>query len=198
VLFGLLAFGSGAHAASTQPTPEEAEVFIASLADKALSALGDQTKPLEAREATFRELLREGFNLRIIGLYALGRHRRTADPAEIATFQDLFSEFVLRRYASLLGGYSGERFEVVGANASGPKDVLVESKISRPNGQVIQALWRTRKYDGEVKIIDVIVEGISMVQAQRDEFDAVITKGGFEALIESLRAANDLLPAEGG
>lgn len=199
LLAGLwLAFAPTARAEEDPPrvTKEAAEAHVRALADSALDILRRDDVTLEQREATFRDLLREGFNLEAIGNLALARNRRAASPTELEEYHYLFADFVLARYSMLLGGYAGESFAIVDAQDSGRRDVVVLSEISRPGGDTIHAVWRVRDYDGTPKIIDVQVENISMVIAQRDEFNAVIQRGGFGALLESLRAQMELLPVE--
>jgi len=173
-----------------------AQAHVQALASSALEILRQEDVSLEQREATFRDLLREGFNLEAIGNLALARNRLEASPIELDEYHQLFANFVLARYSMLLGGYAGESFSILEAQDSGRRDVVVLSQIERPGGDVIHAVWRVRDYDGAPKIIDVQVENISMVIAQRDEFNAVIQRGGFEALLESLRAHLELLPVE--
>lgn len=177
-------------------TKEAAEQHVQTLADSALTTLRRDDVTLEEREAAFRDLLRQGFNLEAIGNLALARNRLDATPIELEEFHRLFAEFVLARYSMLLGGYAGESFVILEAQDSGRRDVVVLSEINRPGGDVIHAAWRVRDYGGTPKIIDVQVENVSMVIAQRDEFNAVIQRGGFEALLESLRAQMELLPVE--
>jgi phospholipid transport system substrate-binding protein len=177
-------------------THEAARDHVQTLANAALDILRRDDMALEEREATFRDLLREGFNLETIGNLALARNIRSASPTELEEYHQLFAEFVLARYSMLMGGYAGESFSILDARDSGRRDVVVLSQIERPGGDVIHAAWRVRDYNGAPKIIDVQVESISMVIAQRDEFNAVIQRGGFEALLESLRAQMELLPVE--
>ncbi len=173
-----------------------AHAHVQALADAALDILRREDVSLNERETTFRDLLRGGFNLEAIGNLALARNRLNATPTELEEYHRLFADFVLARYSMLLGGYAGENFAILDARESGSRDVAVLSEIERPGGDTIRAVWRVRGYDGTPKIIDVQVENISMVIAQRDEFNAVIQRGGFEALLESLRAQMELLPAE--
>ncbi|MBN4046610.1 ABC transporter substrate-binding protein [bacterium AH-315-P15] len=175
---------------------DAATAHVQTLAGSALEILRQEELSLEEREAIFRELLREGFNLEAIGNLVLARNRLDASPTELEEYHRLFSEFVLARYAMLMGGYAGENFAILSATDSGRRDVLIMSRISRPGGDPLSAAWRVRAYDGAPKIIDVQVENISMVISQRDEFNAVIQRGGFEALLESLRAQTEMLPAE--
>ena len=47
--------------------------------------------------------------------------------------------------------------------------------------------WRVRAYPDGHKILDVIVDGISMISTQRSEFASVMQKHGVDGLIETLR-----------
>lgn len=192
-----LLLGAGASNAKTAPVSlEEAEAFVGVLAENALSTLALQTISLEEREQEFRRILREGFALRYIGLLVLGKHRRTATPEEIAEYQLYFSEFLLKKYSALLGGYAGETFVVLGSRPSGRRDVLVKSEIRRRAGSSIPTEWRVRRFREDLKIIDIKVEGISMVQSQREEFNAILTREGMIGLIAVLRARTGMLSAE--
>lgn len=176
--------------------PEEAEAFVATLAEHALDTLALQTISLEEREIEFRRILSEGFALRYIGLLVLGKHRRTATPDEIAEYQSYFGEFILKKYSALLGGYAGETFIVLGSRPSGKRDILVKSEIRRRAGSPIPTQWRVRRFSEDLKIIDIKVEGISMVQSQREEFNAILTREGMIGLIAVLRARTGMLSAE--
>ena len=85
------------------------------------------------------------------------------------------------------GGYSGQKFEIVGAKPIGKKDVLVNTKIARPSGPPIEAGWRVRDKGGQHRILEGVVAGVSMVVTQRSEFRSVVRRQGVGGLIELLR-----------
>lgn len=193
----IMLLGTNVSNAQTSPIPpEEAEAFVGALAENALETLALQTVSLEVREEEFRRILRDGFALRYIGLLVLGKHRRTATPEEIAEYQLYFGEFVLKKYSALLGGYAGETFVVLGSRPSGRRDVLVKSEIRRSRGSSIPTEWRVRRFAEALKIIDIKIEGVSMVQSQREEFNAILTREGMDGLIAVLRARTGMLSAE--
>ena len=192
-----LVFSAPATMAQTTPiAPADAEAFVGGLAERALETLALETVSLEERESEFREILREGFALRYISLLVLGKHRRTATPEQLTEYQLYFAEFILKKYSALLGGYAGETFVVLDSRPSGKRDVLVRSEIRRDAGAPIPAEWRVRQFNDELKVIDIKVEGISMVQSQREEFDAILTREGMIGLIAVLRARTGMLAAE--
>jgi phospholipid transport system substrate-binding protein len=189
ILGGLAAaWPAMARGALAATPPEGAAVFVKWLAEQALSTLNTPSGSLEQRETIFRDLLRQGFDLKLIGRFVLGRYWRTATPQQRDDFQRLFEEFVLKTYSYRLGGYSGETFNVISTRAAGEKDALVRTRIERPSGPAITADWRVRAKDDRFKIIDVMVEGVSMAVTQRSEFASVINRSGFNGLLEALRA----------
>lgn len=169
---------------------------VQNLGDTTLAILQKEGLTPEQREIVFRNLLSQGLNLEAIGNLVLARNRRTATTEELEEYHRLFGEFVLARYSALLGSTNAESFTILGSYESGRRDIVVSSRIERSNGEPISAVWRVRGYEGEAQIIDVQVENISMVIAQRDEFNSVIQRGGFEALLERLRAHTEMLQGE--
>ena len=196
MILPLLLGASAANAQTSPISPEEAEAFVSVLAENALDTLALQTISLEDREVKFRRILSDGFALKYIGLLVLGKHRRTATAEELEEYQLYFSEFILKKYSALLGGYAGETFVVLGSHPSGRRDVLVGSEIRRSGGAPIPTEWRVRRFHEALKIIDIKVEGISMVQSQREEFNAILTREGMIGLIAVLRARTGMLSAE--
>jgi len=189
-LSGLLQTTAVAQTERTSPQrmdPAEAQVFVQTLADDALQTLQLRNISAEERESEFRTLLESGFQLEFIGLLVLGNFRRTATTEEIAEYQEHFSEYILRKYSVLLGSYAGEEFVVTRSVVAGKRDVLVRAEIRSDVGSSILTDWRVRLFRGEPRIIDIKVEGISMVQSQREEFASILRRDGMSGLIELLR-----------
>jgi phospholipid transport system substrate-binding protein len=173
----------------------DASAFIRDFGVQAVSVLQSHGNNLEAREQAFRKLLAEKFDLTLIGRFSLGRYWRRASAAQRRDYLNLFNEYVLQTYASKLGGYAGEKLIVVSETAlSNKKDFYVKSRIQRPSGPPIKATWRVRMGKDGTRIIDILVEGISMAVTQRDQFAAVVRRNGFEGLLQVLRARTDKMP----
>lgn len=186
---GALAAAIVWHGVSLAATsPDGAGQYVKWLADQAISTLQASSGSLEQRETRFRDLLREGFDIKFIGRFVLGRHWRPATPQQRDDFQRLFEQYIIKTYSYRLGGYSGESFNVISARPAGKKDAMVRTRIDRPAGPPIKADWRVRAIEDQYKIIDITVEGVSMALTQRTEFAAVIKSSGFEGLLAALRA----------
>ena len=111
---------------------------------------------------------------------------RDATTEQRDSYQQLFSEYILRVYSSRFGGYSGEKLAIVEERSAGQQDVMVATRIDRPSGPPIMAEWRVRAGGSGHKIIDVMVEGVSMAATQRSEFGAIIKRDGIDGLIHLL------------
>ena len=192
LLGAFLALGSG-PAVAGMGAPS---AFIRDLGVQADSVLQSQGMNLEAREKAFRDLLAAKFDLTLIGRVSLGRYWRRASAVQRRDYLSLFSEYVLQTYASKLGGYAGEKLIVLSETPLTNKiDFYVKSRIQRPSGPPIKATWRVRAGKDGMRIIDILVEGISMAVTQRDQFSAVVRRHGLEGLLEVMRARTDKIPA---
>lgn len=167
---------------------EVAAQFIDRLGNQAIETLRSPNLTLDQRENRFRSLLSKVFDLRFIGRFVLGKYWRRATPEQQSDYLVLFDEFVLHTYSARFGGYVGETLTVVGTRQANDKDVVVQTRIDRPNSPPIIADWRVRATGDGYRIIDVMIEGISLAVTQRSEFGAVVQRDGIEGLLTALRA----------
>jgi len=84
--------------------------------------------------------------------------------------------------------YVGEQLDVLAARKR-KKDYVVQSTLSGSEFENMRIDWRVRLMDGNWKIVDVAIEGISMVVTQRSEFASVLRTSGGDVtpLVEDLR-----------
>ena len=166
---------------------EEAARFVHRLGNQTIETLAAPDLTLDQRKDQFRGLLIRGFDIPFIGRFVIGRHWRVATPDQRGDYMALYSEFFLQTYASRIGEYSGQTFTVTGARAVNAKNFVVRTQIKRPGGQPFNADWRVRKVDGGYRVIDIMVEGISLAITQRSEFASVAQRIGLDGLIATLR-----------
>ncbi len=176
-----------ARAASVQVP--EASRFVSNLADEAIASLSKKELSVPERITQFRSLLDEGFDIPQIARFVLGRYWRTATPEERAEYTKLFEEFIIQTYAQRFGDYGGESLKIGDGSRNGDDDIIVASQILRPNGPPVKVDWKLRPEQSSFKIVDVVVEGVSMAVTQRDDFSATIQSHGgkIEGLIAVLR-----------
>lgn len=178
----------GSFAAETTDQ-KEAAAFLQKLGDEAIDILANKDQALDAREEAVQRLLRENLELETMGRFVLGPEWRKASDEQRTEYLKLFSEFVVTTYSRRLGEYGGQQFEVTGTSQAGKSDALVVTSVSSNDGSPpVQAGWRVKTADGgRLKIVDVVVEGVSMLQTQRSEFDSVVRRSGLEGLMDLLK-----------
>lgn len=179
----------GTAQAEAAPTSQAAAKFVQSLGDRAIATLADPKVSKDQAKAVFRDLLNQNFDINTISRFVLGRYWNIANDAQKKEYQTLFEQMIVEVYAERFSQYAGESFKVGGAQASGENDAVVSSQVLRPDGPPVNVSWRVRNKDGGFKIIDVIVENVSMSVTQRSEFASVIDSNGgkFDALLDALR-----------
>lgn len=168
----------------------KAEEFIAGLADEAIQALTMPNISRDEREKRFRDMLHKNFAIKTIARWVLGRHWKKATKEQRDEYMHLFEELLVVTYVDRFTQYSGENLKIVKSLANNPKDAMVFSEIVRQGTQPVHVDWRVRTSDSTTfKIIDVMVEGVSMGQTQRSEFASVIRQNGgkVEGLLAVLR-----------
>lgn len=174
----------GANPVLAQTSSPKDEKVIVDLGDQAISALETSASQSE-RLATFERLLNNNFDMDRIGRFVLGRYWNVATEAERERYIPLFKDMIVKVYSKRFSDYSGQKFKVNGSKVIGRGDIIVNSSILSPVGKPpVSVDWRLR--DG--KIIDVIVEGVSMSVTQRSEFNSIIQRNGgkVSALINHL------------
>lgn len=165
--------------------------FVTRLGNKTIEKLTDASASQTVREGQFRELLREGFAVDTIGQFVLGKYRRTAQRETVIEFIDVFEEYIVSLYAKQFSRYSGETFNVEKvSDTSRAGDSIVMTKIVPSGGaEPLRVDFQVRNVGNTFKILDVRVEGVSMVLAQREEFTSYIAQNGgrVESLTDALR-----------
>lgn len=153
---------------------KQAENKVLKLGDDVIAALESTVGSDADRKKSFTKILNKNFDMKAIARFSMGRYWAIATADEKKTYTKLFRKMVVKVYSNRFSEYSGQKFEVLGNKPAGRKDIVVNSKIIGAKGRPVKVDWRVRKN----RIIDVVVEGVSMSVTQRSEFASIIQRGG--------------------
>lgn len=160
-------------------TASAADEFILGLADQAISIVQETEEATDDRRERFRTLLVDGFDVKAIGQFVTGRFWKRASGEERERFLSLFEDMILDTYASRLTDYSGERVEVKSVRDEQDESETVLTEVVGPSGGApVRVDWRVDRSSGKPRVVDVVVEGVSMALTQRSEFDSVMKRNG--------------------
>lgn len=166
---------------------EAARAFITQLGKETVDAL-QRSDPAPQKAAKMEDILRRGFDFETIGKFVLGRYWTSASPQQREEFLKVFTDFVSKSYSKRLAEEASVNgFNITNMRDLGEGDFLVQTAITRPSGPALNYEWRVREGSNGIKIVDVIVEGVSLLVTQRSDFTSVAGQNGIDGLIATLR-----------
>ena len=172
---------NGGAQASEPASPQGAVELVETLGQSAIWISESEDR---SEKNSLRSLIRVGIDLDVISRIVLGKHWNRAKAVQRAEFKNLFTEYLVNLFANHLNRINA--LTVVASNRVAGGDILVQTGIDR-SSDTVNAVWRVRAWDGEYRIIDVTIDGISLALTHRSEFASVIQRDGFEKLLQILR-----------
>ena len=170
------------RAAELAPGP-----FMEGFGDRAIRVLVDTQPGTTEREVELRRLLNDHFDVDFISRFVLARFWRTASDEEKTEFRRVFEDYLIAAYGRRFSGFNGERFAVGQTFTHDNERVVVRSDVVRASGETLTVDWRVQRRtgDGAWRIVDIVVEGVSMMVTQRSEFAAVLLREGSVTALNS-------------
>ena len=192
-IYILLLFCSFNFTANSSNFLEE-ENFVTSFAESAISILSNNTISDAERTSSFTELVMSSIDLNLISKFVLSKAWKNASDEQKENYLIAFKDYFVSSYANKLDQYTGEKVDVIGSQEAG-KYVIVESNIVREGTDTlkINLKWRLLNKNNQIKIIDLNIEGISLVIAQREEFQSFLANNDYDLdrLIEKIVSVSD-------
>jgi phospholipid transport system substrate-binding protein len=155
-----------------------------------VAILKDASMDTRARRGKLEQIAYERFDFRTMSRLVLAKNWRRLSKDQQKEFVKEFRLYLANDYGSRLDRYGDEDVAIVGERTEARGDVTIKTEIQggENNGALVDYRMRDKKTDW--KIIDVVIEGISLVANFRDQFREVISKEGPEGLLEKLREKN--------
>tara|TARA_Y100000996_G_C22471927_1_gene622485 strand:+ start:66 stop:659 length:594 start_codon:yes stop_codon:yes gene_type:complete len=165
------------------------EAFVKKFADEAIMILGNDQIDKDEKNDQFTNLVMSAIDLNLISQFVLSKTWKSATDDQKERYISAFKTYFINSYANKLDQYSGEKIIVNGSDEAG-KYIIIDSDIIREGTDTlkINLKWRLLNKNGDIKIIDLNIEGISLVIAQREEFQSFLSnnEGDLEALISKI------------
>jgi phospholipid transport system substrate-binding protein len=124
---------------------------------------------------------------------AIGSSWASLPPAQQQQLTEAFRHYIAATYADRFDSWSGEQLEVTGEQPYNG-NVIVQTKIVKPNGEATTLNYMMRQNQGSWQISDVYLDGtISQLAVQRSEFNSILRREGIDGLVMALNRKADLL-----
>jgi phospholipid transport system substrate-binding protein len=157
---------------------DDAKKFVDGLSDQAIGSLTGSSVGEEERETRFRNLLEAHFDMPGISKFVLGRYWKIATPPQQTEFQKLFETLLVQSYAKTFAQYGADKFQVTKSMADSDGSVIVNSHVDRPNGDTVNLDWRVADQGDAMRIVDLVIEGVSLRTTHRSDFASAIQSNG--------------------
>jgi phospholipid transport system substrate-binding protein len=183
-----LALALGAGSARAADADEARKAMERTVAD-VLVVLADDSLPLQAKRDRIQAIAYERFDFVTMSKLVLKRDWKKFDAAQQQEFVAEFKEHLSARYGENLGRYERERVEVTSHRSESNGDVTVKTVIrgGRYDGTPVD--YRLRNAS-EWRVIDVVIENVSLVSSFRQQFADVLAKSGPTGVLAKLKERN--------
>jgi phospholipid transport system substrate-binding protein len=159
--------------------------------NKVIAVLRDQNLSADEKRKRVEDVVLVSVDFETLSKLVLARNWGKFTDPQRDEFMTLFKNHLSMTYGRNVESYKNEAVQITGARPENGGDQTVKTKIVRGGGgNDILVDYRLRQRDGQWKIIDVIIEGVSLVSNFRSQFQDVVSSGGPERLLGLLREKN--------
>jgi phospholipid transport system substrate-binding protein len=187
----------GSLAAAAEPTD-----MVKQVTDRVLGILEDPQwqgpGKEDERQQQLRQISEHAFAWEEMARRALATHWRERSPQERQEFVQLFRDLVERTYVNRLEQASKEKQDILytGERVDGSRAVVSTKAITTRRTEV-PLEYRLIKQNGGWQIYDVLIEGVSLINNYRSQFNDMIRSSSYENLVQKLRSRDDSVAAPG-
>jgi phospholipid transport system substrate-binding protein len=167
-----------------------ARAVVERTVSEVLEILAQKDWSTEARVSKIEEIAYQRFDFGTISRLVLARNYKKFSQAQRGEFEQEFKAYLSRSYGSRVDRYEQEKVEIAGERLEARGDVTVRTRIVGGQADGIEIHYRLREREGTWRVIDVVIEGVSLVSSYRSQFQELMGRGGPEHLLERLRAKN--------
>ena len=168
----------------------EPDVFVQSTVNRASQVLSDNLSK-DQKIIELKSIAAETVDIKGIGMYTLGSYRKILSEDQKKEYAILFEQYFLKTFSSRLAEYSNPEIEVKSKEKLNKNYTMVSSVlVSTEQRPEVKIDWRIyTKNPDNLKIRDLIIEGLSLVRTQKEEFASIIesNNGDINALLASLK-----------
>ena len=163
--------------------------LINDIVNEAASVL-KSSDPVESKIIKLNDIAERSVDIDGIGMYALGKHKKTMSDEQKTKYKKLFKSYFLKSFSSRLVDYTDPKINVVSQKVINKKYTIVNSILEATSKRPeVKIDWRIYTKNQDKPLIrDLIVEGLSLARTQKEEFNSIIQNndGNINALFKTL------------
>ena len=140
------------------------------------SVILSSSDPVESKIIKLNNIAEKNVDINGIGIYTLGKYRKTLNEDQKIKYQKLFKSYFLKNFSSRLVDYSDPKINVVSEKKLNEKYTIVSTILEETSkNPEVKIDWRIYTKNPKRPLIrDLIVEGLSLARTQKEEFKSII------------------------
>lgn len=169
----------------------KAESFVKKITKEGIEEIIDSNVSQSEKDKRFEKLFNEALDLKFIGQFVLGRYWRQASQSQKNEFIEVYRQLNVKTWSKRFDEFKGKDFVFEGTSPStSANQVFVNSKVPMDQGKPATVVWRVKQNGSSFKIVDIIIENVSLAITARNEYTAFIknSPSGIDGLIKDLKA----------
>ena len=165
-----------------------AEAFIENLGSNIIQVVNEKITVSE-KQRKLRKLFQNNANTMTIARAALGSKWRTLSAVTRLDFANAFTDYLVKKYGKQFDEFRGASLVLERSVDAGKRGVLVNTRLIMPGTSPVSIKWQVWQKTDSFKLIDIIIEDISMLTMEREEIKNRLTvqKGSIQSLINDLQ-----------
>lgn len=165
----------------------QAQGLVTALAAE-MTALVNSGRSPDQLYGEFERILARYADMPAVAASVLGQPWRGLPNAQKQEFVAAFQRYLARKYGRQFNEYRSARIAVAGAQDAGRSGVLVRTTVVRPGQEDIAVDWQISDRSGSPRVVNLIIEGVSMLANERAEVRAMLdARGSVQGLIGAMR-----------
>lgn len=179
-----------AAAADAAVDAAQAEAFVEKVTKEGIEEIINANVSQTVKDQRFEKLFNNALDLNFIGQFVLGRYWRTSTPEQKKGFINAYRELNIKTWSKRFDEFKGKKFIFKGTSPSNSANqIFVNSLVPMGQGEPAKVVWRVKQTGKDFKIVDIIIENVSLAITARNEYTAYIKSapGGVDDLIKDLQ-----------
>ena len=170
ISFALILIFASNYAFAQKPSD-----LIKEVVDEA-SRILSSSDPVEAKIINLNDLAENNVDIDRIAKYTLGKHRKTISDEELNKYFKLYKKYFLKNFSSRLIDYTNPEIVIVDENVINENFTIVNTILEATSkNPELKISWRViTKNPNKPLILDLLIEGLSLAKAQKEEFNSII------------------------
>jgi len=170
------------------------KAFVTSVKDDVLAILSSQSSDDEKRsklDADFRQVA----DTEWMSKFVMGRNYSKLTPEQQNEYAGVYADYLSASYVEKFRQYNGETITINSVKQVND-DTNVDTTINRKDKAPVDVTYRIRKGASCLKVADIVAEGVSLINTQRQDFASVFNSQGYDGLIQVLKNKTQQLNSE--